>query len=114
MAAAGDQLRHADVLRRPAATFAAIPGVPPVLACLALLLAWDLTARLVGIDSLPSPWSALKEVPVILGDGEALLDILASVRRMAIGLRSRARLSRFPSASPWAAAAWLRPSSIRS
>ena len=34
-----------------------IPGLAPLLACLALLLAWDVAARLVAIDSLPSPWS---------------------------------------------------------
>jgi NitT/TauT family transport system permease protein len=50
------------------------------------LVAWDLAARALAIDSLPSPWSALKEVPAILGDGEALVNIFASLRRMVIGL----------------------------
>ena len=77
---------HATAPRRERMSLAAIPGLPPVLACLALFLAWDLTARAVAIDSLPSPWSALKEVPAILGDGEAIGNILASLRRMAIGL----------------------------
>ncbi len=36
--------------------FGAIPGVPALLACLGLLLAWHLTAKLVALDSLPSPW----------------------------------------------------------
>ncbi len=63
-----------------------IPGLAPVLACLALLIGWELLARRVGIDSLPTPWEALREVPVILGDGEALLHILSSLRRMAAGL----------------------------
>jgi NitT/TauT family transport system permease protein len=64
---------------------APIPGLPPLLACVALLLAWDMTARLVAIDSLPSPWSALKELPPLLSDPEALVNILASLRRMAMG-----------------------------
>jgi NitT/TauT family transport system permease protein len=63
-----------------------IPGLAPALACLALLAGWELIARRIGIDSLPSPWEALREVPVILGDGESLLHILASLRRMAVGL----------------------------
>jgi ABC-type nitrate/sulfonate/bicarbonate transport system permease component len=64
---------------------APVPGLPPLLACLALLLAWDMTARFVGIDSLPSPWSALKELPALLSDPDALVDIVASMRRMAMG-----------------------------
>jgi NitT/TauT family transport system permease protein len=62
-----------------------IPGMPPLLACVALFLAWDMTARLMAIDSLPSPWSALKELPALLSDREALLNILDSMRRMATG-----------------------------
>ncbi|MCC6775741.1 MAG: ABC transporter permease subunit [Hyphomicrobiales bacterium] len=63
-----------------------MPGLAPVLATLALLAGWDLLARRVGIDSLPSPWEALREVPLILGDPESLLHIAASLRRMAAGL----------------------------
>jgi NitT/TauT family transport system permease protein len=62
-----------------------IPGMPPLLACVALFLAWDMTARLMAIDSLPSPRSALKELPALLSDREALLNILDSLRRMATG-----------------------------
>src|SRR5438874_7726678 len=64
---------------------AAIPGLPPLMACVALLLAWDMIARLVAIDSLPSPWSALEELPALLSDRESLLNILDSMRRMATG-----------------------------
>jgi NitT/TauT family transport system permease protein len=64
---------------------APIPGLAPLLACLALFLAWDMTARLVEIDSLPSPWSVLKELPAFLSDREALFNILDSMRRMATG-----------------------------
>ena len=62
-----------------------IPGLAPLLACLALLLAWDVAARLVAIDSLPSPWSVLNELPKLLSDREVLLNILDSLRRMATG-----------------------------
>ena len=64
---------------------ASIPGVPPLLACAALLLAWHVAARLLDISGLPPPWQTLRELPAILGDPEALLNILASMRRMAIG-----------------------------
>jgi NitT/TauT family transport system permease protein len=84
MVEAHEQSRSA-VSRGTAMLLASVPGVPPVLACLALLVAWHFTARLVAMDSLPSPWSALKEVPTILGDREALLNILDSLRRMATG-----------------------------
>src|SRR3954454_25034580 len=62
-----------------------IPGLPPLLACLALLLVWDLTARLVGIGSLPSPWPVLKDLPALLSDHETLVNIFSSMRRMATG-----------------------------
>jgi len=79
-----DRSRQAAA-QRSALAFAALPGVPALLACLGLLLAWHLTAKLVALDSLPPPWTALQEVPAILGDREALLNILDSLRRMAIG-----------------------------
>jgi NitT/TauT family transport system permease protein len=63
----------------------ATPGLPPVLACLAVLLAWDLVARAAGIDGLPTPWTTLAELPTLLLDREAIFNILDSVRRMAIG-----------------------------
>ena len=84
MAEAHDRSRPAAWLRGTV-VLGAIPGVPPLLACLGLLLAWHLTAKLVALDSLPSPWAALQEVPAILGDREALLNILDSLRRMAVG-----------------------------
>ena len=63
----------------------AIPGLPPLIACAALLAAWELAARLIGIDGLPPAHSALRELPAILTDRESLLNILDSIRRMAIG-----------------------------
>jgi NitT/TauT family transport system permease protein len=84
MAEAHDR-SHPTAWLRGTVAFGAIPGVPALLACLGLLLAWHLTAKLVALDSLPSPWAALQEVPAILGDREAVLNILDSLRRMAIG-----------------------------
>lgn len=52
---------------------------------MALLAAWELAAEIFGISGLPPAHSALRELPVILTDPEALLNILASIRRMVIG-----------------------------
>ena len=63
----------------------AIPGLPPLIAAAALLLAWELAARLIDISGLPPPGETLRELPAILTDPESLLNILASMRRMLIG-----------------------------
>jgi NitT/TauT family transport system permease protein len=63
----------------------AIPGLPPLIACLGLLAAWELASRAFGISGLPPAHEALREVPVILSDPESLLNILASIKRMAVG-----------------------------
>jgi NitT/TauT family transport system permease protein len=63
----------------------AVPGLPPLLACLGLLALWEVAARAFGISGLPPARDALRELPAILGDPEALLNILHSVRRMALG-----------------------------
>ena len=62
-----------------------LPGVPPLLACLALLAAWETAARVFGIHGLPPASQALAELPAILTDRESLLNIADSVKRMAIG-----------------------------
>ena len=62
-----------------------LPGVPPLIACLGLLLIWDFFARVVMINGLPLPFDALRQLPGILTDPEALLNILDSLKRMAIG-----------------------------
>jgi NitT/TauT family transport system permease protein len=62
-----------------------LPGVPPLLACLALLAAWEFAARALGINGLPPASDALAQLPAILSDPESLLNIAASIRRMAIG-----------------------------
>jgi NitT/TauT family transport system permease protein len=64
---------------------ASIPGLPPILACAALLAIWEIAARLLAIDGLPPASAALAQVPAILSDPEALLNIAASLRRMAVG-----------------------------
>jgi NitT/TauT family transport system permease protein len=63
----------------------AIPGLPPLIAAAALLTLWELAARVFDISGLPPAHLALREVPAILSDPEALLNILASIRRMLIG-----------------------------
>jgi len=62
-----------------------IPGLPPLLACLGLLAVWEAASYIFGISGLPPAHDALRELPVILGDPESLLNILASIRRMLVG-----------------------------
>lgn len=57
----------------------------PWLACLGLLGMWQLAALALNNDSFPSAWTAIQAIPSILGDKEALINIIASLRRMAIG-----------------------------
>jgi NitT/TauT family transport system permease protein len=63
----------------------ALPGIPPLIACLTLLALWEVAARIFAIDGLPPAHEALRQLPAILGDRESLLNILDSVRRMVIG-----------------------------
>ena len=63
----------------------ALPGLPPLIACLALLALWEAAARIFAINGLPPAHEALRQLPAILGDRESLLNILDSVRRMTIG-----------------------------
>jgi NitT/TauT family transport system permease protein len=57
----------------------------PLLACLGLLGIWQVVALAANNDSFPTAWEAIRAVPSILGDKESLINILASLRRMAIG-----------------------------
>jgi len=57
----------------------------PMLACLGLLVIWQVAALGVNTDSFPTAWEAICAIPSILGDKESLINILASLRRMAIG-----------------------------
>jgi len=61
------------------------PTLAPLAACAALLVAWEIGARLAGIDGLPPASHALAQIPAILGDPESLLHIGASLRRMVVG-----------------------------
>lgn len=63
----------------------AIPGLPPLIACAALLAVWETASYTFGISGLPPAHEALRELPVILTDPESLLNILASIRRMLVG-----------------------------
>src|ERR1700687_5053163 len=57
----------------------------PLLACLGLLGIWQVAARLLNTDSFRTAMQAIRAIPSILGDKESLINILASLRRMAIG-----------------------------
>lgn len=59
--------------------------VAPVLACIGLLAVWQLASLALKNDSFPTAIEAIRAIPDILGDKESLINILASLRRMAIG-----------------------------
>jgi len=63
---------------------ALISRLAPLLACLGLLGIWQVAALILSTDSFPTALEALRAVPSILGDKESLINILASLRRMAI------------------------------
>src|SRR5260370_20132044 len=57
----------------------------PLLACLGLLGVWQAAALILNTDSFPTAMEAIRAIPSILGDKESLINILASLRRMAVG-----------------------------
>jgi NitT/TauT family transport system permease protein len=57
----------------------------PLLACVGLLAVWQAAAIALNSDSFPTALDAIRAIPSILGDKEAVINILASLRRMAIG-----------------------------
>jgi NitT/TauT family transport system permease protein len=57
----------------------------PLLACIGLLAVWQVAALFLNTDSFPTALEALRAVPSILSDKESLINIAASLRRMAIG-----------------------------
>jgi NitT/TauT family transport system permease protein len=63
-----------------------IGKVAPLLACIGLLALWQVASLLMSTDSFPTAWESIRAVPAILGDRESLVNIGASLRRMAIGL----------------------------
>lgn len=59
--------------------------IPSLCAGVALLALWELAHRLLGLSGLPGPATAFAALPELLSEREALVDVLESVRRMAIG-----------------------------
>ncbi|MDT4740616.1 ABC transporter permease [Bradyrhizobium sp. WYCCWR 12699] len=57
----------------------------PVLACIGLLAVWQVASLALKNDSFPTAIEAIWAIPDILGDRESLINILASLRRMAFG-----------------------------
>ena len=64
---------------------ALIARLAPLLACLGLLAVWQIAALALNNDSFPTALESIRAIPAILDDKEALINILASLRRMAIG-----------------------------
>jgi NitT/TauT family transport system permease protein len=58
----------------------------PLLALLGLLGIWQVAALILNTDSFPSALDGIRAIPAILTDRGDLINILASLRRMAIGL----------------------------
>lgn len=56
----------------------------PLLACLGLLAIWQAASLMLSADSFPTAIQAVRAVPSILGDKESVINILDSLRRMAI------------------------------
>jgi NitT/TauT family transport system permease protein len=65
---------------------AALSRSAPLLACIGLLCAWQVASLALQTESFPTALEAIRAVPSILGDKESLVNIGASIRRMAIGL----------------------------
>ncbi len=57
----------------------------PFLACIGLLLVWQLASLALKNDSFPTALEAIRAIPAILGDKDSLINFAASLRRMAIG-----------------------------
>ena len=58
----------------------------PLWACVGLLCAWQIASLTLQTESFPTALEAIRAVPSILGDKESLVNIGASIRRMAVGL----------------------------
>src|SRR3954466_6850632 len=58
----------------------------PLLAVAGLLGIWQIAALILDTDSFPSALDGIRAIPAILSDRGDLINILASLRRMAIGL----------------------------
>ena len=62
----------------------ALSRLAPLLACLGLLAIWQAGSLMLNTESFPTAIEAVRAVPSILGDKESILNILDSLRRMAI------------------------------
>ena len=65
----------------------------PFLACIGLLLIWQLASLALKNDSFPTALEAIRAIPAILGDKDSLINFAASLRRMAIGFGVAVALS---------------------
>ena len=72
---------------------ALIARLAPLLACLGLLAVWQVAALALNNDSFPTALDSIRAIPSILGEKEALINILASLRRMAIGFATAVLVS---------------------
>jgi NitT/TauT family transport system permease protein len=70
-----------------------IARAAPLLVCLGLLGIWEIAALILDTDSFPTALEAIRAIPSILGDKESLINILASLRRMAIGFGAAVTVS---------------------
>jgi NitT/TauT family transport system permease protein len=59
--------------------------VAPCLACIGLLLVWQLASLALNNDSFPTALEAIRAIPAVLGDKDSLVNFGASLRRMTIG-----------------------------
>src|SRR4030088_2833054 len=65
---------------------ATLSKAAPWLSVAGLLGIWQIAALILNTDSFPSALDAIRAIPAILSDRGDLINILASLRRMAIGL----------------------------
>ncbi len=62
----------------------ALSRLAPLLACLGLLAIWQAGSLMLNTESFPTAIEAVRAVPSILSDRESVINILDSLRRMAI------------------------------
>jgi NitT/TauT family transport system permease protein len=72
---------------------AVLARAAPMLACLGLLAIWQIGSLALNSDSFPTALEAIRAIPSILGDKESLINILASLRRMAVGFGAAVAVS---------------------
>ena len=65
----------------------------PFLACVGLLVIWQVASLALNSDSFPTALEAIRAIPAILGDKDALVNFGASLRRMAVGFGVAVSLS---------------------